>query len=68
MAAGNLPHRFRLGAADLVTLIEKTRFAISSEETRFYLNGIYVHAANSGQSGEPEGGGDGRASAGAIRT
>jgi DNA polymerase-3 subunit beta len=48
MAAGNLPHRFRLGAADLVTLIEKTRFAISSEETRFYLNGIYIHAATQG--------------------
>ncbi len=45
MTAGSLPHRFRLSASDLVTLIEKTRFAISSEETRFYLNGIYLHAA-----------------------
>jgi DNA polymerase-3 subunit beta len=44
MSAGTLPHRFRLGAADLIALIEKTRFAISTEETRFYLNGIYVHA------------------------
>jgi DNA polymerase-3 subunit beta len=45
MAAGALPHRFRLAADDLKRLIDKTRFAISTEETRFYLNGIYVHAA-----------------------
>lgn len=45
MAAGALPHRFKLAANDLKRLIDKTRFAISTEETRFYLNGIYVHAA-----------------------
>ena len=44
MSAGALPHRFRLAADDLIALIEKTRFAISTEETRFYLNGIYLHA------------------------
>ncbi len=45
MAAGTLPHRFRLAADDLKRIIDKTRFAISTEETRYYLNGIYVHAA-----------------------
>ncbi len=45
VSAGALPHRFRLDAADLMALVDKTRFAISTEETRFYLNGIYVHAA-----------------------
>ena len=30
-------------AADLRELIERTQFAISNEETRYYLNGIYVH-------------------------
>src|SRR5207302_4211047 len=45
---GNLPHHFRLSGSDIVTLIGITRFAISSEETRFYLNGIYVHAAKQG--------------------
>jgi DNA polymerase III subunit beta len=44
MTAGALPHRFRLEAEDLRALIDKTRFAISTEETRFYLNGIYLHA------------------------
>ena len=42
---GDLPHKFSLSADDLKTLIDRTRFAISTEETRFYLNGIYVHAA-----------------------
>ena len=41
--AGELPHRFALPASDLKGLIEKTRFAISTEETRYYLNGIYLH-------------------------
>ena len=49
MSAGALPHRFRLGASDLIALIDKTRFAISTEETRFYLNGIYVHAMKDGK-------------------
>jgi DNA polymerase III subunit beta len=45
MAKGTLPHHFRLAGEDLRSLIDKTRFAISTEETRFYLNGIFVHAA-----------------------
>jgi DNA polymerase-3 subunit beta len=44
MATGALPHRFRLAADDIKRLIDKTRFAISTEETRFYLMGIYLHA------------------------
>ena len=43
MTAGQLPHRFALGALALRALIDRTRFAISTEETRYYLNGIYVH-------------------------
>ena len=27
-------------------VIDRTRFAISTEETRYYLNSIYVHAAD----------------------
>src|SRR3954451_12633869 len=51
LAAGDLPHRFTLAAAELKRLIEKTQFAISTEETRYYLNGIYLHAIES--SGVP---------------
>jgi DNA polymerase-3 subunit beta len=47
MASGDLGHQFALSAADLMRLIDRTRFAISTEETRYYLNGIYVHAAKS---------------------
>lgn len=39
----DLPVRFNLPAETLVTLIDKTRFAISTEETRYYLNGIFFH-------------------------
>ena len=45
MAEGELPYEFSLPAADLRRLIAKSRFAISTEETRYYLNGIYLHAA-----------------------
>ncbi len=42
-AAGELTHRFKLPAGQLRQLIDKTSFAISTEETRYYLNGIYMH-------------------------
>ncbi|MBL8673526.1 MAG: DNA polymerase III subunit beta [Rhodospirillales bacterium] len=47
MNDGDLPHRFQLSAAEMKGLIDRTRFAISTEETRYYLNGIYVHATKS---------------------
>lgn len=43
LAAGELAHRFDIAAADFKRLIERTQFAISTEETRYYLNGIYLH-------------------------
>ncbi len=45
MTAGSLPHKFHVSALVLRRLIDRTRFAISTEETRYYLNGIYLHAA-----------------------
>ena len=50
LAAGDMTHKFKLAAADLKKLIDKTQFAISTEETRYYLNGIYLHVAGSGKS------------------
>ncbi len=44
-SAEALPYTFSIPAADLRMLIDRTRFAISNEETRYYLNGIYLHAA-----------------------
>ncbi len=45
MTADGFTHNFTLPTADLTRLIDKTRFAISTEETRYYLNGIYFHSA-----------------------
>ena len=49
MNEGDLPHKFQLAASDLKSVVDRTRFAISTEETRYYLNGIYFHAAKSNQ-------------------
>ncbi|MEJ7776497.1 MAG: DNA polymerase III subunit beta [Sphingomicrobium sp.] len=46
IAEGELPTRFELPAATLRQIIDKTRFAISSEETRYYLMGIFLHLAD----------------------
>ena len=45
MTDGDLPAVFKLPADELRMLIDRTRFAISTEETRYYLNGLYVHKA-----------------------
>ena len=42
---GDLPTSFELPVATLAQLIDRTRFAISTEETRYYLNGIFFHVA-----------------------
>ncbi len=42
---------FVMPAADLARLIDKTRFAISTEETRYYLNGIHMHPLAAGAAG-----------------
>ncbi len=49
LAAGEMTHTFHVEAAELKKLIDKTRFAISTEETRYYLNGIYLHTATRGK-------------------
>ena len=46
IAEGELPTRFELPAATLRQIIDKTRFAISTEETRYYLMGIFLHVVD----------------------
>ncbi len=43
---GDLPTSFELPARTLAELIDRTRFAISTEETRYYLNGIFLHVSD----------------------
>ena len=45
LAAGEFSHTFKLKGAEFRRLVDKTQFAISTEETRYYLNGIYLHVA-----------------------
>lgn len=49
---GELPHRFGLSADDLSRMIDKTRFAISNEEPRYYLNGIFFHVTDADEGGD----------------
>ncbi len=49
IAEGDLPTKFELPAKVLRDIIEKTRFAISTEETRYYLNGIFMHVSDDAQ-------------------
>jgi DNA polymerase III subunit beta len=50
LAAGDMVNTFKLAAGDLKRLIDKTQFAISTEETRYYLNGIYLHTAGTAKA------------------
>jgi DNA polymerase-3 subunit beta len=58
-SGGDLPHRFSVSAKELRSLIDRSKFAISTEETRYYLNGIYLHVAEA--PGGAKGGGHLRA-------
>lgn len=46
---GDLPTSFEISARVLAELIDRTRFAISTEETRYYLNGIFFHVTDDAQ-------------------
>jgi DNA polymerase III subunit beta len=50
LSSGEFGNTFSMSASALKFLIEKTRFAISTEETRYYLNGIYLHQAKQSDS------------------
>ena len=51
MASSEYEANFVCGAPVLRRLFDKSKFAISTEETRYYLNGVYMHIAdaNGGQ-------------------
>ena len=50
LTSGEFSHRFTLPSVELKRLIDNTQFAISTEETRYYLNGIYLHAAGTAKA------------------
>jgi len=48
LKSGAFSHSFSMSGTALKDLIERTQFAISSEETRYYLNGIFIHTIDNG--------------------
>jgi DNA polymerase-3 subunit beta len=50
MASTDYVANFTAKAPDLRRLFDKSKFAISTEETRYYLNGVYFHVAE-GENG-----------------
>ena len=51
LTAGEFSHTFEMPCEQLKVLIDRTQFAISTEETRYYLNGIYLHCVE--EDGSP---------------
>ena len=45
MASAEYAANFSAKAGTLRRLVDKSKFAISTEETRYYLNGVYMHIA-----------------------
>ena len=43
ISTDDLSVKFVLSVTELKRMIDKTKFAISNEETRYYLNGVFLH-------------------------
>lgn len=50
ISGDKLPINFEMGKEELKDVIDRTKFAVSTEETRYYLNGLYIHAKNEGEA------------------
>lgn len=48
LSEGELSEEVEIDAEKLARMIDKTRFAISNDETRYYLNGLYLQAMKTG--------------------
>ncbi len=49
MTTNQTSHSFSVPVSLIKDMIDRTKFAISTEETRYYLNGIYMHATSNGE-------------------
>ena len=50
ISGDSLPINFNMSREELKDVIDRTQFAVSTEETRYYLNGLYIHAQNEGSA------------------
>lgn len=50
ISADALPTNFMMKCDELKDVIDRTQFAASTEETRYYLNGLYIHPKDEGET------------------
>lgn len=50
ISTDSLPTTFVMKKEELKDVIDRTQFAASTEETRYYLNGLYIHPKNEGET------------------
>ncbi|MCE3255273.1 MAG: dnaN [Rickettsiaceae bacterium] len=55
LSEGEMSVNFNIKSSELIKIIDKTRFAIPSDETRFYLNGMFLHSVVAGNGVELRG-------------
>lgn len=48
ISQGDMPTNFKMQTDEFLRLLARARFAVSNEETRYYLNGVYLHIAGDG--------------------
>lgn len=52
ISEGELGEEIEIESSKLIRMIDKTRFAISNDETRYYLNGLFLQASKRGDAFE----------------
>ncbi|MES2677804.1 MAG: DNA polymerase III subunit beta [Pseudomonadota bacterium] len=55
LSEGEMTVNFNIKSSELIKIIDKTRFAIPSDETRYYLNGLFLHSIAVGDNIELRG-------------
>ena len=50
ISTNELPTNFSMNRDELKDIIDRTQFAASTEETRYYLNGLYIHPKCEGET------------------
>ncbi|MFT6077300.1 MAG: DNA polymerase-3 subunit beta [Myxococcota bacterium] len=55
LSEGEMTVDFTIKSSEIIKIIDKTRFAIPSDETRYYLNGLFLHGALNGDKIELRG-------------
>ncbi len=44
LSEGDMTFNFNIKSSELIKIIDQTKFAIPTDETRFYLNGLFFHS------------------------